>query len=445
MYSKEIDALLKKNRIRTGEKVEIITSDNIYRGILLPQSEFGNKNAIALKAESGYNISIMMERGLNIKKAGSTAKELGKTKRSLLKLKFNPSKPAVSLISTGGTISSRVDYKTGGVYMFMTPEEFLYNIPELANIINIKSIINPFTKASEDMNHEDWQVIAKEAAKELNKSAKGVIVTHGTDTLHYTSAALSFMLQNLSKPVVLVGAQRSSDRASADTAFNLLCASHLAISNIAEVGICMHATIQDNYCIFSRGTKVRKMHSSRRDAFRPINEQPLAKVWPSGKIEIANNAYKKRNDGKVIADVKIEPKVAILKTYPNSEPKIIDFLRKEGYRGFVLEATGLGHVPTFAKKSWIDTIKKTINDGVPVVIATQTLYGSINTKVYTNLRILFQQAKALSAYDMLPETAFIKLSWVLGHTTNLEKVREMMLYNYAGEYSKRITSTSFLY
>jgi len=278
----------------------------------------------------------------------------------------------------------------------------------------------------------------------LNKN-KGVIITQGTDTLHFTSAALSFMLKNLYKPVIFTASQRSSDRGSSDASMNLVCSAYSAISDIAEVGTCMHGSTDDHYCYFIRGTKVRKMHSTRRDAFRSINEIPLAKVYPDGKIDILNKNHKKRDDDKeVIADVKFEPKIALLKIYPGSEPEVLELLVKKGYKGFVLEGTGMGHVPTSAEKSWIPTIKKLIKDGIPVVIAPQTIYGRINTNVYTNLRILFHEAKAIPAEDMLPETAYIKLGWLLAHYKDIENIRKMMLTNIAGEITKRTEIDTFL-
>jgi glutamyl-tRNA(Gln) amidotransferase subunit D len=252
------------------------------------------------------------------------------------------------------------------------------------------------------------------------------------------------MLKNLSKPVVLTGSQRSSDRGSSDAFMNIVCSAHAALSDIAEVGICMHATVDDHYCYFIRGTKVRKMHTTRRDAFRSINEIPLAKVYPNGKIDVMNENHKKRSDEKVVADIKFEPKIVLLKSYPGSEPEILEFLVKKGYKGFVIEGTGMGHVPTFAVKSWIPTIKKIIKDGIPIVIAPQTIYGRINTDVYTNLRVLYHDSKAIPAEDMMPEVAYVKLGWVLGHTKDLDKIREMMLTNMAGEITKRSELDTFL-
>jgi glutamyl-tRNA(Gln) amidotransferase subunit D len=454
MYSKKIQAVLKKKGMKTGERIKIKKLSKHYEGLLMPKSELGDPNCIIIKLDSGYNVGIRFDEKTEIKKVKQTEPkevkeekefELGKIKKKLLKVRFDPKKPPISLIATGGTIASRVDYRTGGVYMLMDPHEFLYNVPELKNIVNIKKISRPFTKASEDMDYTDWQTIAKEAAKHLNSDINGVIITHGTDTLHFTAAALSFMLRDLSKPVVLTGAQKSSDRGSSDAGMNIICSSYAAISNIAEVGICMHGSMNDDYCLLIRGTHCRKMNTIRRDAFRPINELPLAKVWPAGKVEILNKDFKKRSKGNVRPDVKFEPKVALVKAYPGSEPGIIDFLIKKGYKGFVVEGLGLGHVPTFAKKSWIETIKNAVNSGIPFVVTSQTIYGRVNPNVYTNLRILYHEAGAIPGEDMLSEVAYVKLGWVLGHTKNMKKIKEMMLTNYSHEITERTLPETFLY
>lgn len=432
-YSLAIQKFLKKGKIEIGDRISV----NEYEGVLMPKSA-GDPDILVLKLDNGYNIGIAFK-GVKIKKLKGEER-ISKAKKP----EFDKTKPPVAIIATGGTISSKIDYSTGGVRALTEPSELLYNIPELFHIANVTGIVRPFTKMSEDMNYADWQTLAEIIAKELNKDNKGVIVTHGTDTLHYTSAALSFMLKNLTKPVILVGAQRSTDRGSSDAGMNLICSVHVALSNIAEVGICMHGTMNDDYCIFSRGTKVRKMHSTRRDAFRPMNELPLAKIWPSGNIEITNENFKKRSEGKVIADTKFEEKVALLKVYPGSEPSVMDYFVKKGYKGFILEATALGHVPVSAKKSWIPAIKSTIESGIPVIITTQSLYGRVDPFVYSNLRILAATG-AIFAEDMLPETAYVKLGWVLGHAKKPEEIKKMMLTNIAGEITERIDPRAFLY
>ncbi|VVB61314.1 Glutamyl-tRNA(Gln) amidotransferase subunit D [uncultured archaeon] len=441
MYPKEVSQVLKSKKISVGDR--ILFKD--YEGILMPRPEAGDANNIIIKLDSGYNVGIKFTKGDKIEKLEHAVSKVGSAPAG--KLSFDKSKPPISLIATGGTISSRVDYKTGGVFMLMEPDEILRTTPELRDFVNIKSIRSPFRIASEDMTPAQWQELAKEAAKELNSDARGVIITHGTDTLHYTSAALSFMLHNLNKPVAVVGAQRSPDRGSFDGAMNLVCAAHYCLSDIAEVSIVMHGTTNDDYCLINRGTKVRKMHTSRRDAFRPINALPIGKIGTDGKLDVIDGNYHARNENNVIADTKFEEKVAQVAVYPGADPTILDFYVKKGFRGIVMLTTALGHVPWATidpKKSWKTAIKNAIKSGVVLVSASQTLYGSTHPHVYRTL-IEMEQAGVIFAKDMLPEVAYIKLGWVLGHTKDAKKAKEMMLTNYAGEISERIVDETFLY
>lgn len=447
MYSAQIERLLKSKKITVGDRVVVKKGKKIYDGFLMPRPGIEAPDCLVLKGDSGYNIGIDFSGATISKSTQKGKKTLGKVSKKLLKLRFDPKKPVVSLVSSGGTIASRVDYRTGGVYAAQDPKEFLHNVPELGKIINLKSISTPVHRMGEDMGYKDWIAIAKAVFKELQKKeTKGVIVTHGTDTLHYIAAALSFFLRDLNKPVVVIGSQKSADRGSSDAGMNLICAAHIAVSDMAEVGTCMHGSMNDDYCFFIRGTKVRKMHTIRRDAFRPINDLPLAKIFPNeGKIEILNKKYNKRGNQETKLDTDYESKVALLKVYPSSDPGILDYYREKGYKGFVIEGTGLGHVPTFAERSWIPAIKKAVKDGIPVVVTPQTIYGRVDANVYTNLRILYHEARAIPGEDMLGEVAYVKLGWVLGHTQDMEEVRKRMLTNYAGEMTERTLPEMFLY
>jgi glutamyl-tRNA(Gln) amidotransferase subunit D len=452
MYSREIQAILRKEGIEIGDRILVGKDGKTYAGLLMPKPAFGDEKTLIIKLDNGYNVGfdvtgakISRARSREPKDVEEEAKyELGRTKKSLLEVTFDASKPKVSLLSTGGTIISRIDYTTGGVTAIENPKELLHNIPELSKIVNLE-MHSPMRKMSEDMDAEDWEKLAHYAAKELNSGKKGVIITHGTDVLHYTAAALSFFLRNLHKPVVIAGSQRSSDRGSSDAGMNLICASHVAVSDIAGVSVCMHGSTNDTFCSLMRGTKVRKMHTSRRDAFQPINEPAIAKVFVDGRIEITNKNFTKRDDKKrVEVDPKVDSNVAIVKTYPGADPKVIDFYVKNGTKGFVVEATGLGHVPSdAAKKPWTTVIKKYSEQGIPFVVTSQTIYGRVNPYVYTNLRKLFIEAKAIPGEDMLTETAYVKLMWILGKTKSMEKIREMMLTNYAGEITRRTEANTF--
>ena len=411
----------------------------------------GDKGSIVLKLDNGYNIGIRFQKEMTLKKTGPSEK-LGAI--PTVKLRHTAGLPEISFIATGGTIGTHVDYRTGGVFMCRTPEEIIATAPEFENVVNLKGVHRPFTIASEDMNYTHWQQLAELIAKELNKGRRGVIVTHGTDTLHFTSAALSFMLKNLSKPVAVIGAQRSPDRGSFDGVLNLICGGYfVGHSSIGEVAVVMHGTSSDDFCFAHRGTKVRKMHSSRRDAFRSINDLPLARIWPNGKIEILNENHRKFEDRKVEADTAFEPKVAMVKFYIGSDPEIIDFYADKDYKGIIIEATGLGHVATgesgeaatemMKNLSWIPHIKSAIDRGIVVVITTQTLYGRVHPFVYRNLRLL-SETGAVFGQDMLPETAYIKLCWLLGHEKNPERVKELMAVNHVGEISAETDYRSFL-
>lgn len=440
MYPENVKKIFAKSNINIGDRISIESRGRIHEGILMPKTDLGNANSITIKLDSGYNIGLLWKNS-KIRKLASHKDKSPKEKKPESKIKIDFRKPHISLITTGGTITSKVDYKTGGVTSLMTAKELLSSVPELNDFSSI-DILHPINVMGESMSPRHWQQLATIIAKQLKKS-EGVILTHGTDTLHFTASALSFMLKDLSKPVVITGAQRSSDRGSSDSAFNIICSARAALSDIASVGICMHANRGDDYSIFTKGTKVRKMHTSRRDAFRPINDVPLAKVWPDGKIEKMQDSPK-RSKKVTVADTRFEEKVALLKLYPGASPKILDFYTREGYRGIVLELLGLGQAPTYGPLSFMKSIKKATENGVLVCGAAETLYGRLNANVYKEGR-LTREAGVLHLEDMLPETAYVKLGWVLGHTKSLEKAREMMLENIAGEITKRSLPGTFLY
>jgi glutamyl-tRNA(Gln) amidotransferase subunit D len=423
---------------KPGDLVQITTDKEILKGILMPRPELLKENITVLKLDNGYNIGIEQDKIKQIK----TIKGYTPIKPKKIQHKQDKSLPNVAILSTGGTISSKIDYKTGGVYADYTAEDFVEMCPELKDIANLKSK-KIMGLMSEDINPDNWQEMANLISKEI-KDVDGIVVTHGTDTMHFSSAALSFLLKT-GKPIILTGAQRSIDRGSSDAFMNLICSVNAAANfKGAGVYICMHGSSSDDHCLLIRGTKVRKMHTSRRDAFRPINEKPIAKVFPDANIEILNDNFPKKSD-QLELDNKFEKKTALITVYPGMDPSILDHYIDKGYKGIVLAATALGHVPTIEKEySLLEGIQKATKKGIPVIIATQTIYGRTHPFVYTNLRKLSVQNNCIFAEDMLPEVAYVKLGWVLAHTTDLKKVKEMMLTNYHGEITERSDSNAFL-
>ena len=424
-----------------GEKIQITTKEGeVFEGIFIPSTD---KNTFIIKLDNGYNI------GIDIKKIKSTKRISAGKKLNVfpsLNIKQSEGLPSVSVIATGGTISSRVDYSTGGVTRLMEPGQIFSLAPEISKIVKIRKIEKPFMIASENMDPDHWVKIAEETAKLLNSDDRGVLITHGTDTLHYTAAALSFMLKNLNKPVVLTYSQRSTDRGSTDTALNLKCSMHALLSDVAEVMLVGHAEASDSFCYGLRGTKARKMHTSMRNTFRPVNDKPLIKINGEGNISFISHNYNKRKDAeKVEVDTAFEKKIALVKYYPGADPCILDYYIGKKYRGIIIEATGLGHVATDnAKKSWLPAIKKAVKKGILICAVPQTLYGTLDPLVYDEGRKALE-AGLLYLKDILPEVAYVKIGWVLGHTKNFEKAKEMTLMNYAHEFNDRITPDMFLF
>jgi glutamyl-tRNA(Gln) amidotransferase subunit D len=439
MYSKRLSDLLTVSKTGIGDAIEIVTvDDETYRGILMPKIEGGNPDCIVIKLENGYNIGIHLN---NLKKLtiiekkveGIEIKKVKETKEA------EPKESGfISIIGCGGTIASKVDYRHGGVSPAITPDELVLQFPALQNK-NFKTHLL-FQILSEDITPEHWKVIAEDVASEIKGGAQGVILLHGTDTMHYTSAALSFMIKT-PNPIVLVGAQRSSDRGSSDNLLNFNAALMAVESDIAEIGVCMHGTTNDDWCYLHRGTRVRKMHTSRRDAFKTINGSPLAKISPdSGKITLLSS-YRKRGESALEVDTRIDPNVALIQIHPGIKEKFIEKLA-DYYNGVVLAGTGLGHVPTNVSNdqygvSLIPAIKSLISSGVPVVIAPQTIFGRVNLNVYAAGREMLKAGVIGNYCDWTPETALVKLMWVLGHTQDMKKIEEMMLTNIAGEISER--------
>jgi glutamyl-tRNA(Gln) amidotransferase subunit D len=419
---------------QVGDKIEILISGKSEIGTMLESHDAG---ILLVKLENGYNIGFKKEDITEIKVIEKKKEE----KKDEKKFEISHKKPIIDFILTGGTISSKLDPKTGGVKWLIDANELFSMYPEIFELADIR-VISPFMKASENMEASDWIRISKIVAKSLSDSnVCGVIVSHGTDTLHYTGAALSFMLGKLTKPVVLTYSQRSSDRGSSDSRLNLICSARAALSDIAEVILVGHANLNDEYCYALRGTKVRKMHSSRRDTFRPINTKPIAKIFPDGKIETISE-YNKRGgkaDLKINSDGVYDNKVALVKFYPGQDPHILDYYRKKGYKGIIIEMTGLGHVCSEGKNNWIPIFQEMIKKGMYIFAVPQTIFGRLDPYVYSPGR-KFQDIGVVYLEDILPETALVKLGWVIAHREwkGTVATKTKMLENISGEFNPRL-------
>jgi glutamyl-tRNA(Gln) amidotransferase subunit D len=420
---------IKRAEAEIGDVVRVTKNGEVYEGILIPRSEYGDEKHLVLKLKSGYNIGIYITPNAKVEKIGKGTKPA-----------FSPPSlprqheelPKVTIISTGGTIASRVDYRTGAVRPALTASDLYSVVPELASVARIDAQIL-FSIFSENMTCKHWSEIAKAVAKQIAEGVDGIVIAHGTDTLGYTAAALSFALQNLPVPVIIVGSQRSADRPSSDAATNLIGAvAAAAKAPFAEVAVAMHETPSDDSIILHKGTKVRKCHTSRRDAFKSVNATPIARIQ-NQKVAMLIEDYNKRDPAKkLVLKSEFDEKVVLLKFYPGLNPAVIDWYAEHKYKGIVLEGTGLGHVSSYS----FDAIKKAIKRDMIVAMTSQCVWGRINMNVYDAGRDL-QALGVIPLEDALPETAFVKLMWVFGQTDDVEEAKKLLKADISGEFSPR--------
>jgi len=413
---------------KQGDRVRIEKNGTVYEGKVMPSME----GYITIKMKSGYNagfsvdkvrITLLENNGENSNGVGN-----GGTESRPVREGPSPGKklPKIAILSTGGTIASKIDYRTGAVTSQFTADDILAAIPELREIADFKGrVISSIL--SENMDSESWQNLARAVVEEIEAGAEGVIVTHGTDTMMYTAAALSFMIET-PVPIVLVGSQRSADRPSSDNAMNAICAALVAISDIAEVSVVMHGTTSDDFCEIHRGTKVRKMHTSRRNAFKSVNSLPIGVVDYNARTIKTFIDYTGRGEKSLKFKPGMELKCALVKFTPGADPAVLDYYIENGYKGLVLEGTGLGHTST----KWIPMIRKATDAKIPVVITSQCLNGRICDRVYDTGRDMIK-AGAIEGEDTLPETALVKLMWVLGQTNEFDTAIKILREDISGE------------
>ncbi len=409
-----------------GCMLTVATGGRTYRGVLMPHHEFSGHDIVILKVKSGYNIGIRVAADAEIKVESQPVEHHRPSEEGTVK----PGLKNLVLIGTGGTIASYVDYRTGAVHPALSTADMINAVPEIRDVANLKAQVL-FSIFSENMTVPHWQKLAQAVADELNAGADAVIIPHGTDTMSYTAAALSFMLGDVPKPVVLVGSQRSSDRPSSDASSNLMAAARFCVNgNRAGVFVVMHDTSGDDSFAVHCGTRVRKMHTSRRDAFHSINVPPVAHLDRDGKIEFSGPG-RATSAAKAVATTGMNQHVVLLQFYPGMDPELFrDVILKS--KGVVIAGSGLGHV----NENMVPLIREADSRGTVVVITSQCLNGRTNLNVYNTGRDMLA-AGAVTVQDMLPETAYVKLMWALANTNSPEAAKEVMRTPLAGEMGDR--------
>ena len=435
-YRGEALAVLKAYDAMVWSDVEVRTAKGKFTGIVLPRSETADPQHIVLKLRSGYNVGVAAAGVEGITVQG---RKEAHYKIPEKEFPYDPAKPRVKLFGTGGTIASRLDYRTGAVIPAFSPGELYGSVPELADICNLETE-KLYGVFSENMGPEQWKGTAEAIGREIERGVQGIVIGHGTDTMHHTAAILSFMVQDSPVPIVMVGSQRSSDRPSSDAALNLMYSVKTAAeSSIAEVMVCMFGPTSDDYGLLHRGTRVRKMHSSYRSTFRTIGDVPLAMVSREKITPLRADYKQRRRDRHVTVNTDFEEKVSIVYYYPNMKPDIIDALIDNGYRGIVIAGTGLGHV----NKPLYPALKRAHDKNIAVYMTVQTLWGYVQMYVYDTGRDMMELGVVPGA-NLLPEVGYVKLGWALGQTDDMQKVREIMLTPIAGEITDREPSNGYL-
>ena len=420
---KSLDYLKQKN-VSVGDSIKII-SDLTYEGILMPRYETSEDSHIVLKLKSGYNIGIELSEIKDIEKISSTKvvveeESVKKTDSSL---------PKILLLSTGGTIASKVDYRTGAVTPALTAADLNDAVPEIAKIANIDAEVL-FSEYSENLQPEHWVETAKKIQSVVDLDYKGVIVAHGTDTMHYSSAFLSFALSGLKIPVVFVGSQRSSDRPSSDAASNLIAATRFIVqTDVNGIYVVMHHNESDETISCHLGTRVRKNHASKRSAFETIGNDPAFLILDEKIIKNSRNEFFENQSFN--PRLGIDTQVALVKYHPGYEPRQIEALIDLGFKAIIFEGTGLGHVG----KTMYDVIEKANAKGLFLGMTSQCIDGRVRMTVYESGRDLLELG-ITPLENMIPEVALVKTMWALGNSEDKDGLKKLLLENIASEFSE---------
>jgi len=415
--------ILKANRIAVGDYVRIV-ADITYSGIIMPRYEHSDDKHIVLKLKNGYNIGLEIAEIKKIEKNLVTEKIIEKREE----IEKNEGLPKILLLSTGGTIASKVDYRTGSVTPVLSAQELNASVPELSKIANIDAEVL-FSEYSENIMPKHWLQIAEKINEYSKSDYVGIIIAHGTDTMHYTSSFLSFALAGFSIPIVLVGSQRSSDRASSDAALNLIGATKfITSSNTNGVYIIMHQDENDKVIACHIGTRVRKNHTSKRGAFKTIGDEPAFIITENQIQKNIKEDFFKTNE--FHPRIKLDTKVALVKYHPGYEPELLEKIIDMGYKGIIFEGTGLGHIG----KTMYEIVKKARNKGIFLGMTSQCIDGRVRMTVYESGRDLLNLG-IVPLENMIPEVALVKTMWAIGNSQNIEEVKKFMLENIASEIS----------
>ncbi|MDE7018113.1 MAG: asparaginase [Lachnospiraceae bacterium] len=315
----------------------------------------------------------------------------------------------ILLIGTGGTIASEMG--DNGLVPELTSRQLLRYVPDISKICEV-DCIQLFSLDSTNIRPEHWLCIAK-AIQERYGQYDGFVVSHGTDTMAYTAAGLSYLIQNSLKPIVLTGAQKPIGYETTDSKQNLRDAFTVAASDMFGVMLVFNGKI-------IMGTRARKTHSKSFKAFSSIN-YPIVGMVQDGRIF----QYIRPQKGAPTRFYEaLDSKVALLKLVPGIECGVLEYLLERS-SALIIESFGVGGLPVYETGSFYETVKKGLDAGKIVVLTTQVENEGSDLSVYHVGSSIKQNLPILEAYDMTTEAVIAKLMWILSQTTEREKVAEL--------------------
>ena len=430
-----------------GKRVRMIAvglaGSTSHEGVVLPGAA---QNHITVKLVNGYNVSYPIDMVKSIDEISdleSSAVEVGNIEQ-------NQELPKVTIIHTGGTIASKVDYATGAVIARFEPEELLSSVPEILEIANIDAV-KLGNMWSDDIRPLHWNKMIEACQSAFDSGSVGVVITHGTDTLHISAAALSFAFAGEGgRPagrIVFTGSQRSSDRASSDATENLLSAVYWAANGPEVTGesdaavTVMHAGSGDGVCAVSPGVSVRKMHSTRRNAFQMVNGERIGEIMISrnGLSHTVSLQPQSRSITKpTMYDTNI--RIAQFIAGPHLHSDLLEAAVNANYSAILIHGTGLGHLPIENPNG--DAPENTElaqfieSSPIPVIVGNQCINGPVDLNVYSKGR--HQQEIGVLGHGSTssPEALLAKIHWALSNNKELSILND----NLCGENKSSLKS-----
>ena len=427
-------------------RVSTLVGERDFEGTVLPPAGEG---LTTLKLVNGYNLSYPREDVLDIEFLGDAGEGVVQKDSQF---EEDESLPEILLIHTGGTIASKVDYDTGAVTAKFEPNELLSSIPELGSIarIRVHMIGNMW---SDDLRPRHWNRMIAASHEAFRDGYAGVVVTHGTDTMHISSAAMSYAWSgDGGRPpgrIAFTGSQRSPDRGSSDAAENLISAVYWAAHGPEVTGyrdsavVVMHDGGSDGRCAVLPGCASRKSHSSKRGAFRSVNQEPVAYVALGAdgpRIEDDRSVVSEREvaDGPILFDEGCS--IHELVAGPHLSPGLLEAVIETAPDAMVIRGTGLGHIPILdplgdspENGGVADALSAAVEKGIPVIVTAEAVHGPVNMNVYAKGRN--QRSIGLIGHGSMcpPGSAVVKLHYLLSKGLDINGVREAWEADLVGE------------